>query len=262
VSNATSIVVTRGIGSTTQATAADNATVTLVGNARLDAQDSHDRGFTDKTTNSNYTQIFHEEVKVGRTARQLAQYGLQDEFEYQSQKLIPSLLRLVEKNIFWGTRNAGSASTPRTAGGLNTFITNNTVNFTTSITQANIEDALEAAWTDGGMGPWLMPVDSGQMQVLKNIYDSSVYLRVDRGEKRLGMVITGADTPFGNVDFLLDRWARTDKYFAIDTQNAGLLTFYPFTMEPLAKVGDYDRAEVVGEFTTCIRQDKSHAVLT
>ena len=262
VSNATSIVATRAFGSTTAATAADNAVVTLVGNARLEGTDSNDRGFTDRTTNSNFTQIFHEEVKVSRTERQIAQYGIQDEFEYQSQKLIPSMLRLVEKNLFWGTRNAGSATEPRTAGGLDTFITNNTVNYTTSITQANIEDALEAAWTDGGMGPWLMPVDAGQMQVLKNIYDSSAYLNIDRGEKRLGMVITGADTPFGNVDFMLDRWARTDKYWLIDTANAGVLTLYPFTMEPLAKTGDADKAEVVGEFSTCIRLDKSHAVLT
>lgn len=262
VSDATSIVVTRAFGSTTAATGADNAVVTLVGNARLQGDDSDDRGFTDRTTNSNYTQIFHEEVKVARTARQIAQYGLNDEFEYQSAKLIPSMLRLVERNLFYGTRNAGSATTPRTAGGLPVFITNNTVNYTTSITQANLEDALEASWSDGGTGPWIMPVDSTQMQYLKNIYDSSAFLRVDRGESTLGMVVSGANTPFGDVSFVLDRWARTDNFYIIDPQHAGLLTYYPFTMEPLAKTGDSDRAEVVGEFTFCLRQDKAHAVLT
>lgn len=262
VSDATSIVVTRAFGSTSAATAADNAVVYLVGNARLEGDDSDDRGFTDRTTNSNYTQIFHEEVKVSRTGRQISQYGVADEFEYQSQKLIPSMLRLVEKNLFWGTRNAGSATTPRSAGGLNVFITDNTVNFTTSITQANIEDALEASWTDGGMGPWIMPVDANQMQVLKNIYDNSNYLRVQRGDSTLGMVVNRVETPFGDADFVLDRWARTDKYWLVDPQHAGMITLYPFTMEPLAKTGDADKAEVVGEFSFCLRQDKAHAVLT
>lgn len=262
VSNATSIVVTRGFGSSTAATAADNAVITLVGQGRLEGDDSDDRGFTDRTTNSNFTQIFHEEVKVSRTDRQIAQYGIQDEFEYQADKLIPSMLRLVEKNIFYGTRNAGSATTPRTAGGLATFITDNTVNYTTSITQANIEDALEAAYTDGGMGPWIMPVGTAQMQVLKNIYDNTSYLRVPRNEGTLGMVVSRVETPFGDADFLLDRWARTDNYYLIDPTLAGMLTLHPFTMEPLAKTGDADKAEVVGEFTFCLKLDKAHAVLT
>lgn len=262
LTNATSLVVTRAFGSTTAATAADNATVTIVGQARLEGDDSDDRAFTDRTTNSNFTQIFHHEVKASRTERQIAQYGVTDEFEYQSMKQVPSLLRLVEKNLFWGTRNAGSATTPRTAGGLNTFITDNTVNFTTSITQANIEDALEAAYTDGGLGPWIMPVDTGQMQVLKNIYDNTSYLRVPRNESTLGMVVSRVETPFGDCDFVLDRWARTDKYFIVDPKHAGLMTLYPFTVEPLAKTGDADKAEVVGEFTFLLRQDKAHAVLT
>ncbi len=262
VTNATSIVATRAFGSSTAATAADNAVVTIVGNARLEGDDSDDRGFTDRTTNSNYTQIFHEEVKVSRTERQIAQYGIADEFEYQSQKLIPSMLRLVERNLFYGTRNAGSATTPRTFGGLPIFITDNTVNYTTSITQANIEDALEASWTDGGIGPWVMPVGSAQMQVLKNIYDNTSYLRVPRSEGVLGMVVSRVETPFGDCDFLLDRWARTDNYYIIDPKHAGMITLYPFTMEPLAKTGDADRAEVVGEFSFALRQDKAHAVLT
>ena len=262
VTNATSIVVTRAFGGTTAATVADNAVVTLVGNARLEGDDSDDRGFTDRTTNSNYTQIFHEEVKTSRTARQITQYGIQDEFEYQAEKLVPSLLRLVERNLFYGTRNAGSATTPRTAGGLPVYITDNTVNYTTSISQANLESALGAAWADGGMGPWVMPVDTTQKNALSDIYDSTSFLRVTRDESTIGMVVDKAETDYGEVSFLLDRWARTDNFYIIDAAHAGMLTFYPFTMEPLAKTGDSDRAEVVGEFTFCLRQDKAHAVLT
>ena len=67
------------------------------------------------------------------------------------------------------------------------------------------------------------------------------------------MVVSRFETPFGDVDLLLDRWARTDNFYAIDGNHAGLLTLYPFTFEPLAKTGDYEQGEVVGELTFCVR---------
>jgi hypothetical protein len=60
----------------------------------------------------------------------------------------------------------------------------------------------------------------------------------------------------------MDRWAPTTMIYIIDPQHAGLLTYDPFAWEDLAKTGDYDRAEVVGEFTFCLRQEKAHALLT
>ena len=264
VASSTTLTVTRALGSTA-ASAADNAVVTLVGQARLDGSDSHDRGFTDKTTNSNYSQIFHGQVMVARSANQVPQYGLTSDFDYQVEKTVPSLLRLIERNIFHGTRNAGSATTPRTSGGLPIFITDNTVNCTpTAPTQANIEDALQMAWEDGGTGPWVMHVSGDIMQAVKNLYDTSAmpYLQVTRQEDTLGMVVTKFHTPFGDVDLTLNRWVPVTKIYLVDPKHAGLLTYYPFTWEPLAKTGDADKSEVVGEFLFALRQDKAHAVLT
>lgn len=263
VSDATSIVVTRAFGSSTAASAADNAVLTLIGQGRLEGDDSDDRGFTDRTTNSNYSQIFHHEVKTARTVRQIPQYGVSNEQMYQEEKQIPSLLRLIERNLFYGTRNAGSATTPRTSGGLPVFITNNTVDCTpTAPTQANIEDAAQMAWEDGGMGPWVMPVTGDIYQAVKNLIDSSSFVRVNYDQNSVGLVVDTVRTPFGDVKLQLNRWARTDLVYLLDVNNIGMKTLYPFTVEPLAKTGDADKTEVVGEFVNCVRLDKSHAVLT
>jgi hypothetical protein len=171
-------------------------------------------------------------------------------------------MRLIEKDLFQSTvAAAGSATTPRAMGGLRAFITGNLVSGAT-LAQSQIEDAAEAAWADGGNGPWLAPVSSTNYQKIKNFYDSSNFLRVDRGEGTVGMVINRIMTPFGDVDLLLDRWASDTEIMLIDAANAGLYTYYPFTEEPLAKTGDSHRAQVVGEFTLAVRQDNSHAMLT
>lgn len=255
------VTVTRHFGGT-QATHANSAAVEIIGEARLEGDDSDDRAFTDRTSNSNYTQIFHEEVKVTRSQNQIAQYGIAEEFEYQATKVIPSLMRLIEKNLFYGVRGAGSATTPRSAGGLSTFITNNTVNAGGAVVQADFEDAAEASWSDGGVGPWTAPVSAANYQVIKNFYDSSNFLRVDRTETTAGMVLGTIVTPFGDVNLTLDRWSPSAKIYLVDPKHAGMLTYYPFTRAPLAVSGDYQKEEVVGEFTFCLRQDKAHAVIT
>jgi hypothetical protein len=92
--------------------------------------------------------------------------------------------------------------------------------------------------------------------------DSSNYLRVDRSETKIGMILETIVTPFGNVDLLLDRWMIDAKVPIIDKKNAGFLTLRPWKQEPLAKTGDSVKGEVIGEFTFCVRQNKSHALLT
>lgn len=262
VDNATEVLTVTRAYEGTAATHADAAAVTIVGMARLEGDDSDDIAFTDRTTGSNYTQILHQEVKVSRSHRQLSQYGISDEMAYQGNKVIPSLMRLLERHFFYSTvAKAGSATTPRQMGGYQAFVTDNKLSGAT-LAQSQFENAVKAAFSDGGSGPWVAVCSPDNLQKVKNFYDSSNFLRVDRGEKSVGMVIETVLTPYGTVDLLLDRWAKNTEIPLIDAKHAGFLTYYPFTQEPLAKDGDYDKSEVVGEFTLCVRQDKAHAILT
>lgn len=263
VNNATEVLtVTRAFGGTTAASAADSAAVSIVGMARLEGDDSDDIAFTDRTTGSNFTQILHQEVKVSRTQQQISQYGISDEMAYQGDKAVPSLMRLLEKHFYTSTvAAAGTASTPRVMGGYQAFVTDNKVSGA-SLAQSQFEDAVKAAYADGGSGPWLAFCSPTNLQKVKNLYDASNFLRVDRTENTLGMVIERVLTPFGTVDLVLDRWAKDGQIAILDPMHAGFKTLYPFTQEPLAKDGDYEKSEVVGEFTLCLRNDKAHAVLT
>ena len=262
VNNATEVLTVTRAYEGSSASHADTATVTIVGMARLEGANSDDIAFTDRTVGSNFTQILHQEVKVSRSQRQISQYGISDEMAYQGDKVIPSLMRLLERHFYTSTvAKAGSATTPRQMGGYQAFITDNKISGA-SLAQSQFENAVKAAYSDGGSGPWTAGLAPDNLQKVKNFYDSSNFLRVDRTEQTVGMVIERVLTPYGTVDLLLDRWAKNAQIPLVDPKHAGFLTYYPFTQEMLAKDGDYDKSEVVGEFTLCVRQDKAHALLT
>lgn len=256
------LTVTRGVAGSTAATQASLAAIYVVGMARLEGDDSDDISFTDRTVGSNYTSIFHQEVKVSRTQREISQYGIADEMRYQVDKVVPTLMRLVERMLFESkAAAAGSATTPRIFGGIQAFATTNLLSGT-SLAQSQFENAVMSCYAAGGTGPWIAPVAPANLQKIKNFYDATTVLRVDRTETTVGMEITKIQTPFGLVNLLLDRWTPTTIIPLISTEHAGMLTLYPFTEEPLAKTGDADKSEVVGEFTFCMRQNAAHAILT
>ena len=263
-SDGVTLTVSRGYGGTT-ATAQvvnNNTAIEILGIARLEGAESHGLGYTVRSTNYNHTQIMQREVKVSRSQNQISQYGIREEFDYQSNKAIPHLMRLIEKGVYKGTRSAGSSAAPRSFGGLGTFVTNNAINSgSAAVTQAKFENALKAAYLDGGK-PSKAFVSPTNMQVIKNFYDSANFLRVDTKEKTVGMTIEKIITPYGTVDLIMDRWAPDSTIYILDPEHVGFITYYPFTSEPLAKTGDYQRGEVVGEFTLCVRMDKAHAVIT
>lgn len=255
------ITVTRNYGGT-QASHDSIDAVTVIGMARLEGDDSDDLGFTDRTVGSNFTQIFHQEVKVSETQQVISQYGIADEFDYQAKKAVPSLMRLIERALVYGQRKAGSATTPRAMGGIDTFVTDNVGDYGSALAQSHFENAVKSTYEDGGTGPWVAACSPTNLQSVKNFYDSSNYLRIGPDQKSVGMVIETIITPYGNVDLLLDRWMIDAKLPILDPKNAGMLTLRPFTQEMLAKTGDSLKGEVVGEFTFCLRQNKSHALLT
>jgi len=255
------ITVTRGFAGSTSATQASNAAYTIIGMARLEGDDSDPIGYTDITSNSNYTQTFHKEIKVTGSEMAIDNYGFTDPYQYQAAKAIPEMMRLIERTLQYGYRDAGTTTTPRTMGGYQTFITSNLADGS-SITPTKIEDALELAYNAGGGGEFAAVVNPATYQTIKSKYDTSAYVRYAPEQTRVGMLVDKIVTPFGNVSFTVDRWQLSTLIPMLRLDNIGMLTLRPWQVEDLAKTGDARKTELVGEFTLCVRQDKSHALLT
>jgi len=259
------LTVTRAYGGTTAVTqtVALNSAMEIIGLARIEGAVSSQLGYTTRTTNHNFTQIVQREIKVSRSQNQISQYGIREEFDYQSNKAIPHLMRLLSKTVYHGVRSQGQNDTARSMGGLSTFVTSaGNVNSTTgAITQAKFENVLKSAYLNGGT-PTKAFVSPTNMQTIKNLYDGQGNgMRYDTKEKSIGMTIEKIITPYGTIDLIMDRYCPDSTIYILDPEHVGFITYYPFTAEPLAKTGDFQLGEVVGEFTMCVRMDKAHAAL-
>jgi len=260
------ITVTRGLGSTTATTLTTNNTFAIVGMARLEGDDSDPIGYTDLTTNSNYTQIFHKEVKQTGTAPYQDRWGMGDQMQYESAKSIPEMMRLIERTLQYGVRSAGSTTTPRMMGGYQEFITTNLASGA-SISVASavpgvIEDAVELIYNAGGSGDFLAIVNPATYQKIKNAYDSSSFVRYPPEQSQFGTLVDRIITPFGNVSFVIDRWQLSNLIPIMKLDNVGMLTLRPWQVEDLAKTGDAEKKQLIGEFSFCMKLEKSHALLT
>ena len=258
------LTVTRSLGSSTMVTLATDASFSIVGMARLEGADSDPIGYTDLSTNSNYTQIFHKEIKQTGTAPYQDRWGMTDQMQYESAKSIPEMMRLIERTLQYGKRAAGSTTTPRMMGGYQEFITTNKASganmSVSSLIPGIIEDAVELIYNAGGAGDFLAIVNPATYQKIKNAYDSSSYVRYAPEQNRFGTLVDRIVTPFGDVSFVIDRWQLSNLIPILKLDNVGMLTLRPWQVEDLAKTGDAEKKQLVGEYTFCLKLEKSHAL--
>lgn len=263
-----SATVTRMWGGTatnvnTSASHAASAVVEIVSNAR-DEGDESDADFTTQVAAPyNYAQIFQAEVKVTRTQNKISQFGISAEYDYHVQKRFREQVRLLEKTLFDGVRNVGTNSTaagsydPRSMGGFRQFITDNTASLSSGpLTQKDLEDQIQACWTDGG-NPDLIICNGWVKRKISSFY--APYVRTTRAENAGGVTIDQIETEFGTLNLLMSRWCPSSQLYVVSSEFVGILPYDEFFDEPLAKTGDYERGQVVGEYTLVVKNDKAHA---
>ena len=190
----------------TNATHATNAAVEIVGTARLEGDDADYSAIVDITAPYNYTQIFQDAFKMTGTMEKLSLIGISNPWEYQASKKVPDLLRRIEKAIFHGIRAAGSASAPRSFGGLLTFITDNVTASVGAIAKLDIDTMMESIYGDGGH-PDLLVLNQAVAGDLKTILDTSSFVRLDQSNTQLGMApVDSVVTQYGSLKILMDRF--------------------------------------------------------
>ena len=255
-------VYARGFGDTSAATHADDTPIYIVGMARLEGDDADYGPVVDVTAPYNYTSIFQKAIKVSGTLQAISQHGIDDEFMYQANKAVPHLLRLVERMAFYGERVQGSASAPRSAGNLGIFITDNTVAAGGAIAKSHVDSLMEEIIMDGGY-PDLLVMNPRVANDLRNLLDSSSFVRVSQDENKLGVdAIERVMTQYGELELVMDRWCPTDTAFVLQSSKVGFYTLRGFESYELARSGDSLKGEVVGEFSLLLANDKAHGKIT
>ncbi len=255
-------VYARGFGGTSAATHANDSVITIIGMARLEGDDADYGPLTDISAPYNYTSIFQKAIKVSGTMQAISQHGIDDEFLYQANKAVPHLLRLVERMAFYGERVEGSAVSPRSAGGLATFISDNTVNAGGAIAKADVDSLMEEIIMDGGY-PDLLVMNPRVANDLRALLDNSSFIRVSQSDNKFGLeAIERVVTQYGELELLMDRWCPTSTAYILQSDKIGFYTLRPFSAYGLARSGDSLKGEVVGEVSLLVANDKAHGMIT
>jgi hypothetical protein len=255
------ITMTRTVGGTND-TATSTEAFSIVGMARLEGADASYIGLNEISTVYNYTGIVQKALNVSGSDEAIDYYGMGSPFAYQAAKAVPELLRHIEQQLFHGYRAAGSATVARSWGGLDVFIGSNTVAAGGAIAKSDIDILQEYIHLDGGT-PDLLVLNPAVARDLHDLIDSSSFVRIDQSENKIGLgPLMWAQTQFGNLRIIMDRWCPTANGYIIDSSKMGLYTLRPFAWKALAVTGDSKKGEVLGEFSFLAANNEAHGTIT
>ena len=252
------LTVVRGFGGTTQATHESTGTAYIRFTARLEGAASSASPSEEVSSVTNATQIFHKEVNLSRNAQDIPQYGMSDPWAYKQNIAMDMLMEELDRMPFYGMRAAGSASTARAAGGFRQFITTNVTDLNSvALTRAAIDTQLDNAYAQGGR-PNILFSGSYVKRKMNGFYEG--FVRTERADSVGGILIDRLQHPILNyeLELIVDRNCASTDLWGIDDRYAGYLQYQPFMFEPLAKTGDADYGQVIGEYGFVLASEKRH----
>lgn len=242
----------------------------------------------------NQLQTLRKVVQVSGRARKIDAAGRADEFEYQLKKRMSELGNDLEAALSQNNAaTAGSASSAplmasfeswicSSATAVGNYISAGTGTAQTTIgvnaaagypvtapvdstvagtlTEAMLKYVLRACWTQGGE-PSMVVVGPDVKQKISGSFTgiATRFRNVNSGDQ--AEIISGADlyvSDFGDIKIVPSRLSRARTVLVIDPDLLGIASLRSFQMERLAKTGDSDKAEILGDYTLEVRDPLGH----
>jgi hypothetical protein len=255
------LTVVRDYAGTTAATQ-QTGVITIETYARIEGA-AADQGPLEVVTSAyNNTQIVQKEVKVTGTAQAIEQYGISNSLEYQRQKVVPELMRAIERSFLRvGFRDDGSSSAARVSAGLPYYITSNTTTSArTDLAIATFQNVTYSCHIAGGMVD-TMVIHPKTLNTLTNLYNTSSYIRVETTQDSVGMSIDKIVTPYAQYTAIPSIHCKENDIWLLDSRHVGGYTLRPLFEKPLPASGDYEWFEMIGEFSFALKHEDAHGYI-
>ncbi len=266
------VTVERGYGGTTAEAVGAGDTVHILGNAALEGHEADDARFTVRTRQSNWTQIFAKTVCVSGSDLAVRQLAVADELDFQKTKALRELLRDLENTVLNGTAPAadpqGGAAVRRTmAGILPQLVTNRFVpgqgGFPSGgdLDEAQLNTALRWIWETSSGQVDLIVCNGYQKRVISGFGSDARSYAPD--DPRFTSRVAVYESDFGVQRVVLSRWMPRDAVLLLDSSRLQVLPLAgrSFHYRPLAATGDFERGQVLGEYTVQLRNEAAHGVI-
>ncbi len=268
-----SITLTRGYGGTTQGALEIGAVLHILSNAALEGADADAARFTLRTRASNYTQIFTATVSVSGSELASNQLGVRDELAWQKNLRSRELLRDLEKSVINGVPNQttpmGSASVRRSMRGLMSFVSSNRFVVgqdafpnNTSLTESQLNLALREIWKSSNGQIDLIVVGGKEKRAINAFVASN--RRFYASNESFKDQISTYESDFGVARIVLSRHVPAGCVLLLDSSRLSVMPLAgrSFHYTPLARTGDSESGQLVGEYTLECRNESAHGIIS
>lgn len=236
------------------------ATLEIVGQYNTEGGDPQDPRSVERELPFNYTQIAQEQVATTRTARKRGLYGKGDPYAHELRKKFRELAIRFERSMVSGYRTLSGDSTKRMMGGLLFFITTNSESGVAANAKTLI-NSLGRKCYDAGGTPHLLMVSPSVKQAISANVDATLR-RSERSDRTGGYVIDHLLTDFGEFEIVTNRHFPKTKGLLLQEEFVKARPFDAYFHEMLAKTGDSEKGEVVGEYSLEVKNEEASGVLT
>lgn len=271
------LTVTRGYGSTSAASIADNAEILIIGNAQAENAGARTVKSTQETACYNYTQIFRTPIALSNTEKASKMYGGKDQ-NYQRAKALIEHKRDIANALYFGQRKEDtSGSTPRrTMGGILEFLAGSSqtqafaaVNGTT-LTYNNFDANVAQKVFSYGSEEKLL-VAGPKLAAMINSWAVSKLVTEVGKDKTYGVNVKNLLTSYGNLKVIYDPLlAESDVYaghgLVLDMANIRYVYLDGRDTKLNTNIQNNDVDGVMDEYLTeCsieVKQPKTHMLIT
>ncbi len=184
---------------------------------------------------------------------------MKSEAAYQIGKRLKENAIKIERNLILGTRNDDTTNKRRSFGGLDYWIATGVDSTTTNMTETLLVDQLQNSFDRGGNVD-LLAVGGTQKRKISTFNSDDI--RFARSENIRGAVVDWVDSDFGRIMIVLNRWVPTRYAFGLEKQYINLVWFDRLFVEALAKTGDRQQWQLIGEMSMKVRNEKAHFKFT
>lgn len=261
----TSATVTRGYGGTSAQTHAAAATWEIIANPRPQGMDGPADESTTRSLVYNFTQIFSKGVIITGTAQAIDHAGISAEDDYQVDMRLRELKRELDRTAIMGVRapNDVAATTYGTMGGIIEFVgfigAGNNNGTAETLTPSVLNTMIKNCWDDGLM-PDMVLVGGVQKQKI-SAFDQE-FRRSTLDSRRAGYTVEEFVSDLGvNLRVVVDRWVPNDVCIVFDSSKVKIMPLKgrAFALEQLAKTGDANKWQILGEYTMEVRNASAAA---
>lgn len=246
-------------------------------NAAVEGADAPAANTAGPTRQSNYTQIFTNEISVSGTLQAVKTAGTDDDAAYYVAEGIRELKTDIEAAMI--SNNASVAVGARKLGGAESFISTNALHgangvstgysggnvnaptdgTTRALTETLFNQMIQKAWDYNGKPS--MVLASGDQVVKIGAFNGNGQKMQAADKQTVYGVVKTYVTPFGTVDVVPSRYIRSRTIICYDPSLWQQAVLRSLEKNELAKTGDSKKFQLVTEVTLRSRNEKGNSKL-